>query len=886
MKLIRDNAYTLIDFGGNKDLKGTVDKLLEDGIGVKEEGYQYAKAYQMGLWNGITKVHEEVPEGIRFPAGLTGRVDELLGGLQNRVTFQYEIIDDRPDPFMSVSEMGKNIKVYGDGGTQLTLRDYQYDAVRNVIERRTGVLHMATNCVSIETPIQTSNGYQTIRELFKDNGIPETTEPGIIKNTMGLKVVNRYGELEEPSHLTVNGVKHTNKLTTELGLAVTATDNHPMLTVDATGELVWKETKDLVVGDWLVARKGDEVYGTNSTIKITEEAYALGVLTAEENQSRDNGIPRTVREAPKTIQIAFLAGYLGVRTPVEVGRLGIRVMSTSEKLLSQIQLLLLNMGVVGSLSESATTKSKESWYGGYVLSPSESDKLMNVFKFNAKQERKDNPEPTHSLETLVDGSYVYDRIRSIEGMGAIPTYDLHIPGTHSFIANGLVNHNSGKTLTSAGIMQQLQPKLMAGERIVFFTHSKAIFNQTHKNLEQALGMHIGRYGSGKKDLRDITVAMVPTVYAALKSDPEKGLKLTAKEGVIKKMAKDIAPQFLKGANQRFMMRAYIQNFPIKTKADAALVKEIQKVVDQSESDSKAKFNLNQYAVQYNKILRTKNEKVYKKLKDIEEFLDSVAVMIYDECHRTKGDAFYYTALACKNAMYRVGMTGSIDQKDALMVTRLQAIYGDIISRVTNDEMIGRGVSAKPQIVMVPITKVTENGQELDVTKEPDYMVAYETAIVLNEYRNVLIAKLAEMCYNKGNGVLIILNRIEHGRLISDLLDSLQVPHAYVKGDVEDSDREDHFQAMRDGKLKVMIATSLIDEGVDISGIDSLIMAGAGKSLRQTLQRVGRALRKKKTGENKVVIYDTIDRTNDFLFKHSKERMSIYNEEKFDMKILE
>jgi hypothetical protein len=33
--------------------------------------------------------------------------------------------------------------------------------------------------------------------------------------------------------------------------------------------------------------------------------------------------------------------------------------------------------------------------------------------------------------------------------------------------------------------------------------------------------------------------------------------------------------------------------------------------------------------------------------------------------------------------------------------------------------------------------------------------------------------------------------------------------------------------MRSGKLKVMIATSLIDEGVDISGINSLILGAGG-----------------------------------------------------------
>ena len=87
--------------------------------------------------------------------------------------------------------------------------------------------------------------------------------------------------------------------------------------------------------------------------------------------------------------------------------------------------------------------------------------------------------------------------------------------------------------------------------------------------------------------------------------------------------------------------------------------------------------------------------------------------------------------------------------------------------------------------------------------------------------------------------------------------------------------------MRSGKLKVMIATSLIDEGVDISGINALILGASGKSLRQTLQRIGRALRKKKD-DNTTQIFDFNDMTHRFLLGHAGERLKIYDEEEFEV----
>jgi len=89
--------------------------------------------------------------------------------------------------------------------------------------------------------------------------------------------------------------------------------------------------------------------------------------------------------------------------------------------------------------------------------------------------------------------------------------------------------------------------------------------------------------------------------------------------------------------------------------------------------------------------------------------------------------------------------------------------------------------------------------------------------------------------------------------------------------------------MRDGTEKVLISSSILDEGVDISGIDTLVLGAGGKSLRQTLQRVGRGLRKKKTGENKVDVYDFMDYTNKFLKNHSDERKKIYLNEGFEVK---
>ena len=62
------------------------------------------------------------------------------------------------------------------------------------------------------------------------------------------------------------------------------------------------------------------------------------------------------------------------------------------------------------------------------------------------------------------------------------------------------------------------------------------------------------------------------------------------------------------------------------------------------------------------------------------------------------------------------------------------------------------------------------------------------------------------------------------------------------------------------------------------------MAGGFKSLRLVLQRIGRVLRRKED-DNTALVYDFIDRTNELLYKHSQDRVSIYEDEGFDVKYL-
>ncbi|WJJ58212.1 DNA helicase [Staphylococcus phage 110] len=443
--------------------------------------------------------------------------------------------------------------------------------------------------------------------------------------------------------------------------------------------------------------------------------------------------------------------------------------------------------------------------------------------------------------------------------------------------NGIlhISTNGGKTEIASGIIDQLLPQLERGERIAFFTGSTEIFHQSADRLKQRLNIPVGKVGAGQFNIQQVTVVMVPTLNANLK-DPTQGVKLTPKQNISKKIATEFLPKFEGGTNQKKLLGMLLDNFIPKTKVEQTVKDELIGIYKSCKNDNEVLMRLKNHNANFQNIVRNKNKKKYDKYHRMREFLDTITVMIVDEAHHSKSDTWYNNLMTCENALYRIALTGSIDKKDELLWMRMQGLFGDVISRVTNKQLIEEGHSAKPTINIIPIANPN------DIDNIDEYRVAYEKGIINNNFRNKLIAKLTEKWYNEDKGILIIVNFIDHGNNISELLDGLNVEHYFLHGEVDSEIRKQKLNDMRSGKLKVMIATSLIDEGVDISGINSLILGAGGKSLRQVLQRVGRALRKKKD-DNTTQIYDFADMTNRFLFHHSKEREKIYREEEFEIR---
>lgn len=277
--------------------------------------------------------------------------------------------------------------------------------------------------------------------------------------------------------------------------------------------------------------------------------------------------------------------------------------------------------------------------------------------------------------------------------------------------------------------------------------------------------------------------------------------------------------------------------------------------------------------------RGKNSEKNKKL--VEQLLTSVDVVIVDECHQLASDGAYNVLKTC-TAPYRYGLSGTPFKRGDKQDLKLIAMTGEVCYKITNKEMIEDGVSVPAEINLIDI-------EHPNLGNQINYVDAYDLGIINNEYRNTYICGVTESYYNKGKSVLIIVKNIEHGNGLDELLYSFRedafIPHTFIHGSTPMEERTEAIESFKTGVTKVMIASSILDQGIDIPSIDVIIFACGGNSQIRAIQRIGRGLRLNDK-KDKLIIIDFTDRTNKYLAKHSIDRIKTYqNEDCFDINLI-
>lgn len=243
----------------------------------------------------------------------------------------------------------------------------------------------------------------------------------------------------------------------------------------------------------------------------------------------------------------------------------------------------------------------------------------------------------------------------------------------------------------------------------------------------------------------------------------------------------------------------------------------------------------------------------------ESLKDQFGLVIIDEAHLFITEK-RMAMLSAFQAKYIYGMTATPKRTDG----QGQAIFfqfGDVVVTETIDR-------TSPEVLLVPFSGHI-------FVDEYANMVGVQTNL---KERNLLIAQTAYVEARMGRQVLLLVKRIEHGRLLAEEIRKLgdSITHT-VSSHGSAKDRKKLLLGMREGteKFHILIGTySMLSTGVDIPSLETLIFAGDLKSDVLVTQCAGRILRIL-SGKKEPKIYDIVDTGNPIFLKQAKERQKYY-----------
>jgi stage V sporulation protein R len=212
---------------------------------------------------------------------------------------------------------------------------------------------------------------------------------------------------------------------------------------------------------------------------LRELLIAVGL--SPERKARQKIVPPIVLQSPREVVAAFLRGYFDA--DAYAGSAGVILSSASESLIRTVQTVLLNFGVLSSISPPPQ--------GVYQLAIRGASARVFAEKIGFGLKRK-----AEALQRYIENRHWFCRQEPFDPVVAIEhgradVYDITVTDAHRYVANGMIHHNS---FWHERILEDLP--LTPDEHVQFRKMHSAV-------IQPGSRMSLNPYYVGYKVLRDI-----------------------------------------------------------------------------------------------------------------------------------------------------------------------------------------------------------------------------------------------------------------------------------------------------------------------------------------------------------------------------------------------
>jgi superfamily II DNA or RNA helicase len=262
---------------------------------------------------------------------------------------------------------------------------------------------------------------------------------------------------------------------------------------------------------------------------------------------------------------------------------------------------------------------------------------------------------------------------------------------------------------------------------------------------------------------------------------------------------------------------------------------------------------------------------------VQQLGQAIEAINVDECHTVAAETLYRGLLAFPKAYYRIGQSGTPLHRGELDNLRTVGALGPVVYRLETQELVERGVIARANVRMVGCHQSVPREKQASTWRG-----IHTQFVVKSKLRN---RKVAEIAARAAKPCMVFVEQIVHGQNVLRELQAMGIPSTFVSGEASLGKRKAEVQKLVDGEYQVLVCNEIFSTGLDAPEVRATVNAAGGRAPISTLQRMGRAMRKKPDGSLDCETWDLDDSGHKWLERHSLERRETYESEGHDVQIV-
>lgn len=283
--------------------------------------------------------------------------------------------------------------------------------------------------------------------------------------------------------------------------------------------------------------------------------------------------------------------------------------------------------------------------------------------------------------------------------------------------------------------------------------------------------------------------------------------------------------------------------------------------------------------------QTSYNKIKEKNEEYLNYLKTVDTIICDECAHFQSISHFALLFYTTKLKHLIGYTATPYKNPADPYSNTDdlvtiGLFGESAAEYTMNDSISNNNIAQPYSYYI-----NYKSYPIECPPNTDFFIMYKKCIVHNKARNYAGVEFIKYLNQKNIKTLVLFREVKrHGLPTMKQLKQIGVPALFLQGGdkIHEYDKNlklhskkgnvDNIKEALQNGYNVILASQVMDEGVDITSFQAGVLFTGGKSPIKIIQQTGRVSRAKSDGENIALIIDFNDSSINSMFsKQYQER---------------